>query len=304
MQNMKRASVPIAVLILLLAVRLLAAEVQLQRETLEGFSRYVQATEARIEKELAHPDAFLYMDGLPERRRAEVFASLQRGEIYIERLNTLDSGGNEIAVPGGMIHHWLGVVFIPGVTLGQTLELVQDYNHHKDIYEPGIARSRLISRNGDDFKIYYRLRKKKIITVTLNTEHAVHYTRVDSRHAYSRSYSTWIAEVENAGRPDEREKPIGYDSGFLWRVNSYWGFEERDGGVYVEAESISLTRHIPFGLGWLIKPFTNGIPKESLEMTLGSTGSALVARLPGLPKADVAPGLSPATRPRRAGAPP
>ena len=138
-------------------------------------------------------------------------------------------------------------------------------------------RSRLISREGNDFKIYYRLRKRKVITVTLNTYHDVHYFPIDSTRWYSRSYSTRIAEVADADTPNEHEKPVGQDGGFLWRINSYWKFEEKDGGVYVECESISLTRDIPTGLGWLITPFVTSIPKESLEMTMGSTRAALVA---------------------------
>ena len=100
---------------------------------------------------------------------------------------------------------------------------------------------------------------------------------MDSRRWYSRSYSTRIAEVANADTPNEHEKPLGHDGGFLWRINSYWKFEEKDGGVYIECESISLTRDIPTGLGWLIKPFITSIPKESLEMTMGSTRAALAA---------------------------
>ena len=83
--------------------------------------------------------------------------------------------------------------------------------------------------------------------------------------------------MANADTPNEREKPVGHDGGFLWRINSYWKFEEKDGSVYVECESISLTRDIPTGLGWLIKPFITSIPKESLEMTMGSTRAALAA---------------------------
>ena len=154
---------------------------------------------------------------------------------------------------------------------------MQDYDHHQDIYKPEVVGSRLIGHTGNDFQIYYRLRKKKVITVTLNTYHDVHYFPVDSTHWYSRSYSTRIAEVANADTPNEREKPVGHDGGFLWRINSYWKFEEKDGSVYVECESISLTRDIPTGLGWLITPFVTSIPKESLEMTMGSTRAALAA---------------------------
>jgi hypothetical protein len=247
--------------------------------TLEAFSRYVQATEARIQKELTRPGAFLYVENLPEPRRSEVLQELRRGDVFMERLHMRDAAGREIEARDGIIHHWLGAVFIPGATLRQTLDLVQDYDHHQDFYKPEVLRSRLVSRQGNDFKIYYRLRKKKLITVTLNTEHDVHYFPVDSTHCYSRSYSTRIAEVASADTPQEREEPVGHDGGFLWRLNSYWRFEEKDGGVYVECESVSLTRDIPTGLGWLIRPFITGIPRESLQMTMGSTRLGVEARV-------------------------
>lgn len=252
---------------------------ELKSEALEAFNFYVRATEARINKELARAGAFLFVEWLPEAHRSQVRAALKRGDIYIERLKTPDSPGQEIRAPGALIHHWMGAVFIPHASLRQAIDFVQDYNHHAAYYRPEMVGSRLIARNGNDFKIFYRLRKHKIITVTLNTEHDVRYTVVDSSHCYSRSYSTRIAQVENADRPEEREKPPGRDDGFLWRVNSYWRFEEGDGGVYVECESVSLTRDIPLGLAWLIGPFVTGIPKESLEHTLGSTRSGLLQRV-------------------------
>jgi hypothetical protein len=250
---------------------------ELTPKTVEAFDRYVQLTEARINGEVSQTGRFLYVDGLPPERRSQVLAALERGEIFMERLQTLDASGHKMEAPEAIIHHWLGAVFVPGAHLQQTLALVQDYNHHQDIYKPEVVRSRLLTHQGNDFAIYYRLRKKKVITVTLNTNHDVHYFPVDSTRWYSRSYSTRIAEVADAGTPNEREKPVGHDEGFLWRINSYWKFEEKNGGVYVECESLSLTRDIPTGLGWLIKPFVTSIPKESLEMTMGSTRAALAA---------------------------
>ena len=274
---------PIKWLTILLAILILGVQApevmsaELKPKTVEAFDRYVQLTEARINREVSQTEKFLYLDELPPPRRSEVLAVLQRGEIFMQRLQTLDASGHTLEAPEAIIHHWLGAVFVPGANLPQTLALVQDYNHHQDIYKPEVVRSRLLSHTGNDFQIYYRLRKKKVITVTLNTNHDVHYFPIDSTRWYSRSYSTRIAEVADADTPNEREKPVGQDGGFLWRINSYWKFEEKDGGMYIECESISLTRDIPTGLGWLIKPFVTSIPKESLEMTMGSTRAALAA---------------------------
>jgi hypothetical protein len=116
---------------------------------------------------------------------------------------------------------------------------------------------------------------KKVLTVVLNTEHEAHYVRPAPDRAYSRIVSTRIAEVENPGTPAEREKPIGKDGGYMWRLNTYWRFLERDGGTYIQCESISLTRGIPFGFGWVVGPFVTSIPRESLTFTLERTRTTL-----------------------------
>lgn len=57
---------------------------------------------------------------------------------------------------------------------------------------------------------------------------------------------------------------------------SYWRFLERDGGTYIESESISLTRTIPFMVRWLLAPFVNDMPREQLTDLLQTTRQALV----------------------------
>ena len=116
---------------------------------------------------------------------------------------------------------------------------------------------------------------KKGISVVVNSEHEARFTNPGPDRVRSRIYSTRIAEVEDPDTPDESEKPVGHDGGYLWRLNSYWSFLERDGGTYVQCESISLTRGIPTGLGWLIGPFVTSIPRESLEFTLQTTRTTL-----------------------------
>jgi hypothetical protein len=153
--------------------------------------------------------------------------------------------------------------------------MVQDYNRHKDVYKPEVIDSRVISHTGNDFHIYLRLLKKKVITVVLNSEHEVTYTPIDKTRWRSVSRTTKIAEVDKAGKPDEREKPPGTGEGFLWKLNSYWRFEERDGGTWLECEAISLTRDIPTGLGWIVQPIIRDLPRESLANTLRLTRAAL-----------------------------
>ncbi len=250
----------------------------LKPETVEVFDRYVQLTEAQIDAQLARREPYLWIEGLPQGRRADAEARLRAGEVVIERLETLNASdhGRPISVENGMIHHWIGTVFIPGATLAQTLALEEDYDHHQGFFRPDVMRSKILRHDGNDFTIELRLYKKKVITTVLDTEHEVHYTFVDSTHAWSRSRTTRIQEVDNAGEKDERLQPAGHDRGFLWRMNTYWRFEEKDGGTYVECQSVSLTRDIPTGLGWLIGPYVTSVPRESLTFTLATTRSAVL----------------------------
>ena len=221
----------------------------LKPKAVEAWDAYVRQAEAGMGSELKATEA--------ER------ALMKEGFLYIRRMDA----GN---VPGpAMIHRWLGGIFIAGAKIKPLQAWMQDYDAHSK-YFWDIERSKLLSHEGDTFKIYYRFRRTKIITVRYNTEHTVVYQPVEETHATSRSVATRIAELEDAGSPNEREKPLGNDSGFLWRLNSYWRFLETPTGVYLECESLSLSRGIPMGLGWLIKGYVESVPQESLRSTLTS----------------------------------
>jgi hypothetical protein len=175
-----------------------------------------------------------------------------------------------------MIHDWVSTVFIPGASLQKVLNTVQDYDDHRKYYSPAVSRSKILEHHGDDFKIYLRLTRKKIVTVVLDTEYRIHYWQLDANREESTSFSTRISEVEHPGEPDETELPAGEDHGFLWRMDSFWRFYQADAGVYVQCEAISLTRDIPLGLNWLIKPFIESVPRESLEFIMQATRSAVL----------------------------
>jgi hypothetical protein len=261
-------------LCLLLATATAGAS-ELRNEAAQGFDQYVRLTERRLQGELGPGGAFLWVDTLPEPRRAVAYARLQRGEVVSSRMQTAGPT-DRISTPGALIHHWVGTVFIPGATLSQVLGVVEDYDHHSKYYKPDIEQSRKIEQRGDDFKVHYRLRKKKVITVILDTDYQVRRRFLDASRAYSNSYSTRIAQVEHAGEPDEQELPPGNDGGYMWRLNSYWRFSDNGHGVYVQCEAISLTRDIPAGLNWLVGSLVESIPRESLEFTLKSTSAAVL----------------------------
>ncbi len=246
-----------------------AKPVQLSAKTLEAFDAYIHDAEAEMDRSLHGGGSFLWSQEAPERTQV-----IDQGRVMAQ----FWSGKGPVKVPQGLIHDWIAAAFIPDSSIQALLAVMQDYDHHKNTYKPEVIDSKLISRDGNDFRVYLRLLKKKVITVVLDTDHEVHYCPVDKTRWRCRSYSTRIAEVEHAGTLDERvlEPDTGY--GFLWRLYSYWRFEERNAGVVVECRAISLTRDVPFGLGWAIEPIIEKLPKESLISTLEATRQALRAR--------------------------
>jgi hypothetical protein len=240
----------------------------LKPETLGAFDEYIREAEAGMEETLRGNGPFLWSDGSSERAR------LVRGGQVVAQFW---AGQGPAKVPNGLIHDWIGAIFIPATNLKKTLALIQDYNNHKNIYKPEVIASRLVSRRGNDFRIYLRLLKKKIVTVVLDTDHKVRYRSLDPTRWTCRSYTTRIAEVEYAGTTKERILPPDTGNGFLWRLYSYWRFQEINDGVYVECRAISLTRDVPLGLGWMIQPIIQKLPKESLMNTLAATRQALQA---------------------------
>ena len=227
--------------------------VTLRPEATRGFDRYIESVEAAMDRD-------------PATR-----ARRQGGEVTIEP----GLAPEEIKLPGAMIHDWVGAIYIPNATIQQVKAVLQDYDHYKEFYKPEVIESRRLAHPGDEYDIFLRLRKHQVLTVVLNTEYHVRYVQPDSRRMQVISRSTRIAEVKDPDRSLTSEMPVGQDSGFLWRLNSYWRFDEDDGGVYAECRAISLSRDLPLGLGWMIKGFVSKFPKESMQNTLRGTKAAV-----------------------------
>jgi hypothetical protein len=241
-----------------------AEKAELKPETLLAYTAHIAAAEADVEASLRGEEQFLS-------ERTERLTQLRKGGIIVE----LYSGERPLQVPEGLIHDWIGVICIPGTTVEKTLALLQSYDNHKNIYQPDVIASKLIVRQENDFQIYLRLRKKKIITVILDTDHDVHYFAVNSTRWACHSRTTRISEVEDAGKPTEKVRPPDTGHGFLWRLNSYWRLEESEDCTYIECRAISLTRDVPSALAWIIEPMVLKLPRDSLKATLEATRRAL-----------------------------
>jgi hypothetical protein len=238
-------------------------------ETTRAFDRYTEAAEASMTRDI---DAGRSLDN--EGSAAEKI-KLRGGEVRIDPC----SPPQDIDVRGGMIQDWRGVMFIPRATIQTVKAALQDYDNYKQFYKPEVTESKQSAHHGDEYDIFLRLRKKQMwLTVVLNSEYHVRYRQPDARRMLVISRSTRIAEVHDPDRSFTQEHPVGHDSGFLWRLNSYWRFEEADGGVYAECRAISLSRDLPAGLGWMIKGVVNKFPKESMQNTLRGTKAAIESR--------------------------
>lgn len=253
-----------------------AGAADLKGATVAAFARYQRVAEADMQRDLASPGRFLRSVPADAVRRRAVLEQLQRGEVVVDRLTALDAG-RRIQIPDGLGHHWIGVVFVPGVSADTAVTLMQAYDRHAEFFRPNVVRSRTLERDGDHLRLYLRFFFKKVISVTVNTESIAEFTRYAPGRVSSTIRSTRIAEVEDPDTPRERELPVGHDGGFLWRLNSYWRFLEQDGGTYIECESLTLTRGIPLGFGWLIGPFVTSLPRETVALTLAATRRTLLA---------------------------
>jgi hypothetical protein len=246
---------------------------ELKRQTATAFDRYIRVTERQMVTDLQRGD-FLVIDRLPDADRKQSYTQLSQGRFYIEELHSKE-GGKPVPVPGGLVHDWVGVAFIPGATLSRTLSVLQDYNNFMTIYKPSVLKSKLLERSDNHFRVYLQLYRKSLIAVILNADFDIQYTPLGPSRAMSKSYSTRIAEVVDAGKTDEHELPPAAAHGYVWRLDNYWRIEEKDGGVYIQDESIALSRTIPWWIAWLINPLLRSIPRSALAEVLSDTRKAV-----------------------------
>lgn len=182
-------------------------------------------------------------------------------------------------VTDGLIHDWIAAVFVPGAKVDDVVAVLKDYERYPAMYQPDVLQLKVLSANGDRRKIVMRTVKTKVFTVLLDIDYDVEFRTLPNGRVQVWSRSTAIREVDNAGKPDETRSAPDRNGGFLWALNTYWQLEQRDGGVYMECRAISLTRGIPMGAGWVVKPIVTALPFESLSNTLTMTRTAVEMRL-------------------------
>lgn len=220
--------------------------VHLSPATNRAFDNYIQAAESK-------------MDGKPR-------TAAKRNEIDVSAWE----GNSPRDVEDGLIHDWVAGTIIRGAKPDKALAVFQNYPNYKKIFAPEVVESKLLDHEGSTWRAFLRLKRKSMMTVTLDTEYQVEYKPLPEGAWQILSRSTRISEVDR-----NNDLPAGTGQGFLWRLNSYWLIEPRPEGLYLECRAVSLSRDIPTGLGWLIRPMVSGVPRDSLQSTLEAARRAL-----------------------------
>jgi hypothetical protein len=265
--KLSRSLMGVLPVLLLIAAAPCRVEADAPTAAVSAFNSYIGKLEARLAQQHGSPSAFI----VPMSSNANSEARLRRGELIIENISPV--GASDL--PGAIVFHRRGTAFAPGAKAADFERLVKDFNAYPQRYAPQVLQSRILAGQGDRFQATMRVRQVHIITVVMDMAYDIAFAHLDAQHGYTMAHSTKISEIDAPGTSNERTLGPDEGHGFLWRLNTYWSYEERDGGLYMQIETVSLTRSIPRGLAWAVGPFVESVPRESLEFTLRSTCNAL-----------------------------
>lgn len=265
-----------AAVVVLFQSNLFAGKVVLKPETKEAWDEYLQGANAAMQARLQPGAHFLWLDDQPN-----LVELVRAGGPHITPI------GKHIPkkVPSGLIHHWLGVGFVPNAKIDDILHVLRDYDRYKEIYRPGVIDSMSRSTDGTKDLFFMRLANRSVVAKTaLDADCEVSYFRVDEHRLYSLSNTTRIQEIEKFGSPQQQTLPEDEGTGLIWRLSSITRLEERNGGVYAELEAIALSRDIPEAFRLFVTPIVRRVSRDSLATSLHQTKVALDASLAGSTK--------------------
>ena len=269
---MRISSLPVEIALLAAVVPGFARAIELQPATLQAWQEYIRSADGRMASRLGGQQTFLWSDENPANRQR-----LLRGEVLIAPA----VGHGTRGVPNGLIHHWVGAMFIPGATIDRLFAVVHDYDRYKEVYRPVVADSKVIACTESDQQFAMTWQHRILfVDAAMEGQYRARDVLVDGRRGYNIADTTEVREIVDYGHPGERLLPPGEGNGFIWRMHSIARFEERDGGVYFELEAVALTRDVPVSLRWMVNPVVNHISVNSLKTTLEQTRDAVKALPP------------------------
>ena len=259
----RRARTIAGTLLLLLSAKFLPAA-EPKQETLRAWDEYIRTLDVERENRINGNGPFLRVDESPDLQRR-----VQRNELVV-------TNHDPRKVPQGMIHHWVGGMFIRNTSLDQAMSVLTNYPRYSEVYKQLLKNCSVVERNGDDIKLsVVAVQKALSVTAAVSTDNQIHIVRLDSKRVLITSSATRIQEIANYGQSSEHAFPEDRRPGYVWRAVVNERLEERDGGVYVELETVALSRGIPVEFRWLIKPLTDELPRKMMIDMLNDTRAAL-----------------------------
>ena len=255
------------IVFLLLLSRAVAGD--LRKETLTAWNEYVQCANDSMIERLRPDRAFLWLDEHPQ-----FVQQVRGGNLVISPLGE----PNPKRVPYGLIHHWIGAIFLANARLDDVLSVIRDYDHYRNFYPSAVLASKALRHDGaDDIFSLLLISRATLVKTALASEDQATYYELDPRRWYSTSYTTRVQEVADYGAPEQRALPPDQGHGYIWRLYGIARYEQRDGGVYLEMEAIALSRDIPTAVRWFVDPVIRRVARDSMSTTLRRTEEAVGA---------------------------
>ena len=245
---------------------------ELKPETEQGWADYLVRAQARMTDRLqCH---FLWVDESEQRLKR-----VRAGEIVVAPIQSK----MPIAVRHGLVHHWIGAAFIPGMHIEDVIMTVREYDRYAEFYAPTVTDVQLIeqSENPEQARDRFTLtmvNKSFFSKRGLECESISNYVRLDAHRWYSQSRGVRLQEWAQYGTSAQHKLPPGEGTGYVWGVSTMSRFEERDGGVYVEMEAIALSRDVPVELRMMAYPIIKKISQSTLVTSLDETRKAVKNR--------------------------
>jgi len=246
---------------------------ELRPETAHAWGEYLATANARM-IDRTH-GGFLWIDE-PDERLWRVRA----GEIVVAPMRTK----MPITVPHGLVHHWIGALFLRGAHLDEVIARLREYDRYGEFYAPAVKNVQVIERDSNP----HRARDRFTVTLAneslfskraLESEYASQYTPLDSHRSYLLCQSVRVQEWSEYGTAKQHKLHPGEGSGYLWEIATISRFQERDSGVYLEMEAIALSRDVPLQLRFLVDPIIRRIAASTLTASLQETQKAVEMRV-------------------------
>ena len=240
---------PFSIAVLIFTYTYNASAAHYSSATLAAWDQQVLKARRQLERETQDPNAFLIADK------------------SAPAIDSTEPSGHPI--PEGLIHHWFGTALIPHANAAALLAVLQNYEAYPQLFPPALMEALLMDHDGGVYT--YRL---KFIQKALGYRSGLlgnfqsRYVALDAGTGYVVTDALKFTELQNPGKPNERELSLAESKGFMERSLSIMRYRQTNEGVIVRIESITLSRDVPGSIRWLVNPFIRRFARQTMSSTL------------------------------------